>query len=330
MSFANSWVLSLYLIIPVLLFLALTKKQKTSLPISLSNNSKKLSSWEDFIGFYTPFFLRLLVLSLIIFTLARPQFGKSFNSDKHYGLDILLAIDTSQSMSALDLKLNDQNIDRLSVVKKILEAFIMKRNKDRLGLLVFGEEAFTQCPLTTDHGAIIDSLNHLEIGMVGNSTAIGSALALGVKRIKDLEAKSKIIILMTDGQNTSGNISPLTAADLAKEYDVKIYTIGVGEDGEVPFEVMTPFGKRIIKQATAIDEETLIQIAEKTGGEYFRAHSSKELTEIYDHIDKLEKTEIEVKEYNSYKDIYEIFLWIAFALFSLEVFLANTILFRVY
>jgi Ca-activated chloride channel homolog len=330
MSFANSWVFLFYLIIPLAIFLAFSKKQKNSLPIFLANQSEKLGKLSDLIGYYTPFLLRLLVISFVIFALARPQFGKSFTSDKHMGLDILLAVDTSQSMSALDMSLDNQIVDRLAVVKKISESFVLKRTKDRLGLLVFGEEAFTQCPLTTDQGAIIDILNHVEIGMAGNSTAIGSAIALGIKRIKDLESKSKILILMTDGQNTSGTISPLTAADLSKEYGIKIYTIGIGEDGEVPFEIMTPFGKKIIKQETAIDEETLIEIAEKTGGQYFRAHSSNELKQIYEHIDKLEKTEIEIKEYNSYKDIYEIFLWIAFCLFSLEILLANTILFRVY
>ena len=158
----------------------------------------------------------MFLIFIVIIVLARPQLGRSFTENKHYGLDIFLAVDTSQSMSALDMRWNNQPVDRLEVLKHILESFVMKRDKDRLGLLVFGEKAYTQCPLTLDHGAILDLIKGLQIGMVGNATAIGSAMAVGIKRLKDLEAKSKILILMTDGQNTAGDISPEIATELAQ------------------------------------------------------------------------------------------------------------------
>jgi Ca-activated chloride channel family protein len=270
----------------------------------------------------------LFVVLLVIITLARPQLGQSFTVSKHQGLDIFFAVDTSESMSALDLNWEGRQVDRLEVLRHILKAFIIKRDKDRLGLLVFGEKAFTQCPLTMDHGAILDFVDNLQIGMVGSATAIGTAIALAVKRMKDLDAKSKILILMTDGQNTAGEISPQIAAELARELSVKIYTIGIGQEGEVPFRIDTPQGPVMVKQEIAIDEELLINIAETTGGQYFRAKTTQELESIYSYIDKLEKTEIEVKEYNSYVDIFERFLWIVLGLFLVELFLANTVLFR--
>lgn len=329
MTFANPWVLSFLFGIPVIVFFYFFKANQASLNISLAVRRPGFSNLFDQIGYHLPFLLRMLFIALLIIILARPQLGKNFTETKHKGLDIFLAVDASQSMSALDLEWNGQPVDRLTVLKKILEDFVMKRDKDRLGLLVFGEQAYTQCPLTLDHGAIIDLIQHLKIGMVGNATAIGSAIAVATKRLKDLEAKSKILILMTDGQNTAGDISPQTAFEIAKELGVKIYTIGIGQEGEVPFKVNTPFGPRLVNQATNIDEELLTSIAEQTGGQYYRAKTTKDLSKIYENIDKLEKTEIKVKEYNSFIDIYEKFLWIAFAVFLVELLLANTLFYRV-
>lgn len=329
MIFANLWVLSFLLILPVMAYIYFNKANQASLRMTPAFSGNRYSGVLDWIGFHLPFFIRLLVLALVIVTLARPQLGQSFTVNKHQGLDIFLAVDTSESMSALDLILDGKQVSRLDVLKKILQEFIIKRDKDRLGLLVFGEKAFTQCPLTMDHGALLDYVANLEIGMVGSATAIGSAIALGVKRMKDLQAKSRVLILMTDGQNTAGEISPQIAAELAKELKVKIYTIGIGQEGEVPFKIDTPRGPVMVKQEIAIDEELLINIAETTGGQYFRAKSTEELLTIYNYIDKLEKTEIEVKEYSSYKDIFEKFLWAILGLFLVELVLANTILFRV-
>ncbi len=329
MIFANPWVLIFLILIPVIALLYFFRANQSDLSISLTEHHKAYSSFFDKIGYHFPFLLRLITLALIIILLARPQLGQSFTVSKHNGLDMVLAVDTSQSMSALDLRLNGQTVDRLTVLKSLLQEFVLKRPNDRLALLVFGEKAYTQCPLTLDHGAIIDLIDNMEIGMVGGSTAIGDAIAIAVKRLKDLQAKSRVIILMTDGENTSGNIPPLIATEMAKELGVKIYTIGIGQDGEVPFKVDTPMGPVMVQQAMPIDEESLIKIANQTGGQYFRAQSTNDLTRIYDYIDKLEKTEMQVKQYSSYKDIYETILWIAFMSFMGELLLANTLLFRI-
>jgi Ca-activated chloride channel family protein len=328
LSFANNWVLWLLVLIPILIWLYLKKPNQTSLKLSPSEASVMKASLRDAIGYHLPFILRIICLCLIIILLARPQLGRSVTESKNYGLDIFLAVDTSQSMSALDLEWQHKRVDRLTVLRHILKAFVEKRTNDRLGVLVFGEEAFTQCPLTMDHGAILDLIDDLEIGMVGNATAIGSAIAVGVKRLKELEAKSKILILMTDGQNTAGSISPEIATELAKELNIKIYTIGIGQDGEVPFIVDTPAGPIKVNQEVEIDEELLTKIADETGGLYYRARSTNDLQKIYENIDKLEKTEAKVNQYNSFLDIYEKFLWPAFFFFVVEVVLVGTILFR--
>jgi len=329
MVFANSSILFLLLLLPVMVLLYVFRPNQNNLQITIANQDTKLANFYDFIAFHLPFLLRLILILLIIITLARPQLGKSVIESKHLGLDIFLVVDASQSMSALDMRWNNQAVDRLVVVKNILESFIKKRSKDRLGLVVFGDKAFTQCPLTLDHGAMIDMVRNLEIGMVGNATAIGSALAVSIKRLKDLESKSKIIILMTDGENNAGDISPELATEMAYELGIKIYTIGIGQDGEVPFQIDTPVGPMMIKQEFKIDEELLVNMAEKTGGLYYRARSSADLEKIYSSIDKLEKTEMEVKEYNSFDDIFEKFLWIILGIFLVELILANTVLFRI-
>lgn len=329
MIFVHPWVL--LLIVPVLLvaIIYFFKTKQNDLTISLVDTKTSYANAFDKLGFYLPFLLRIVVLILIVIMLARPQVGESYTVNKHNGLDIFFAVDTSQSMSAPDLKLNGRAVDRLTVLKKILSDFVKKRTNDRLGLLVFGEEAFTQCPLTLDHGAILDLISHLEIGMVGNATAIGSAIAIGVKRLKDLPAKSKVLILMTDGQNTAGNISPEVATELARELGIKIYAIGIGQEGEIPMKIDTPFGPLTVMQQTVIDEDLLVQMSESTGGKYFRAKNTEELEKIYSYIDKLEKTEVKVKEYNSYSDIYERLLWAAFFLFMVELGLANTVFYRI-
>jgi Ca-activated chloride channel family protein len=329
MVFANPWILLFLILVPFMIIAYFNKANQAGLNLPLAEKKENYSNKLDWIGFHLPFFLRVLVIVIIIITLARPQQGQSFTLSKHKGLDIFFAVDTSESMSALDLKLNGKEADRLEVLKNILHDFILKREKDRLGLIVFGEQAFTQCPLTLDHGAVLDYVDNLEIGMVGGATAIGTAITLGVKRMKDLTAKSKILILMTDGQNTAGDISPQVAAELAKKLNIKIYTIGIGQEGEVPFRIDTPQGPLLVKQEFSIDEDLLNSIAEMTGGEYFRAKTSQELENIYNYIDKLEKTEIEVKEYNSYKDIFEKFLWAILGLFLMELVIGNTVLFRI-
>lgn len=327
-NFANIWFLLLLFLLPLLVYLYFKKPFDTNLKLSLASQNLFTPNIKDYILYHLPFLLRILLLVLIIIALARPQFGRSFIDNKHYGLDIFFAVDTSQSMSARDLDLGGHYTDRLTVLKHVLKDFIIQRTQDRLGLVVFGEEAFTQCPLTMDHGALLDLIHNLQIGMVGNATAIGTAIALSVKRLKDLPAKSKIIILMTDGQNTAGDISPEMASSLAKNLNIKIYTIGIGQEGEVPIIVDSPAGPIQIMQEIKIDEDLLTQIAESTGGLYYRAKTSKDLQKIYADINKLEKREIKNREYNSFTDIYENFLWLILLLFGTELILSGTILFR--
>ncbi len=193
-------------------------------------------------------------------------------------------------------------------------------------MVVFAQEAFTQCPLTLDYGVLMSFLDQLEIGMAGDTTAIGSALATCVKRLKDVKAPSKIIILLTDGRNNTGSISPAAAADIAKTYGIKVYTIGVGTEGEAPFLVDSIFGKRYIYQKVDLDEQTLQEIAQKTGGKYFRATNTEALKTIYQQIDKMEKTEAKVKEYMEYEELFIYFLIPGLLVLLVEILLSNTLL----
>ena len=271
-------------------------------------------------------FLRVLSLIFLILAVGRPQSGRTYSEVTSEGVDIFLALDTSGSMNALDFQMDKEPVNRLAIVKKVVEDFIDKRSTDRLGLIIFGDEAFTQCPLTLDHGILMDFLKEVEIGMVGKATAIGSAIGTGVKRMKDLKAKSKILILLTDGRNTAGRLAPVKAAEVAQSFGIKIYTIGVGKRGKAPFLVDGFFGKRYVYQKVDIDEETLKEVAKITGGRYYRATDTEELKSIYDEIDRLEKTKIEVKEYTEYNEKFHYFIFIGLLLLLLEVFLGQTVL----
>lgn len=273
--------------------------------------------------------LRILALSCFIIALARPQSGRVFFETTTEGVDILLAIDTSGSMQALDFKVAGKPVTRLTVVKKVVTEFIKKRSQDRLGLIVFGEEAFVQCPLTLDHGMLLEFLQEVQIGMAGDATAIGSAVGVGVNRIKGLAAKSKVIILLTDGRGNAGRIPPAKAAEIAQSFGIKVYTIGVGTHGKAPFLVDTPFGQRYIYQQVDIDEETLQHIAQTTDARYFRAQDTNDLQNIYAEIDALEKTESKVKEYAEYQEIFHWALIPGILLLLAEIGLGNTLLRKV-
>jgi Ca-activated chloride channel family protein len=238
----------------------------------------------------------------------------------------MLSLDTSGSMQALDFKLDGEPVSRLTAVKKVVRDFIKKREADRIGLVVFGEEAFTQSPLTMDKGLLMELVDKMEIGMAGDRTAIGSAIAVGGKRLKDLEAKSRILILLTDGRHNEGDITPEQAAEAVGALGVKLYTIGVGGKGPAPFRVKGIFGTRIVHQRVDLDEETLKKIAQVGGGKYFRAADSDQLAEIYDIIDREEKTEVKVKEFFHFRELYPYFLVPALILFGLEIFLRSTLL----
>jgi Ca-activated chloride channel homolog len=249
---------------------------------------------------------------------------------KTEGINIILAVDLSESMAALDFKKKGKIVNRLEAVKGVVNDFIAKRSGDRIGMVVFGSEAYTQLPLTRDYDTITTILNRLEIGAAGKSTAIGDALGIAVKRIEDVKSKENIIILLTDGRSNSGELTPDVAADIAAAKNVKIYTVGVGSYGKAPFLVQHPvWGDQYVYQNVDIDEDTLKQVASKTGGLYFRAQDTEKLNEIYDTIDKLEKTETEEKIHAQYRDLYLYPLIAAFLLVSTRIVLSNTRFLRI-
>jgi len=273
--------------------------------------------------------LRMLCIALFILALARPQLGKFNSEDFRKGISIILNIDTSGSMAAIDLEVNNDKVTRLDVVKKVVKEFVSKRIDDQIGLVVFGTNAFTQCPLTLDYNIINQFLDSLEIGMAGEQTAVGSSLGLAIKRLKDVPSKTKIVILLTDGRSNSGQLQPDKAADIAKSLGIKVYTVGVGTSGKIPFVQHGFFGPQIVYSQADLDEETLKMIADKTGGKYYRAKNSQELEKIYSDIDKLEKSKIKSKKYTEYNDIFPIFLIPALLLLILEIILSNTIFMKI-
>jgi Ca-activated chloride channel family protein len=241
------------------------------------------------------------------------------------GINIILAVDLSESMAALDFRREGRIVNRLEAVKGVVGDFVQQRTGDRIGMVVFGTEAYTQLPLTRDYNAIVSMLDRLKIGAAGKNTAIGDAIGISLKRLSDIESESNIIILLTDGQSNAGQLSPRAASEIAMETGVKIYTIGVGTRGQAPFLVRDPvFGERYVYQQVTIDEETLKAIADNTDGLYFRAEDTEGLATIYDRIDALEKTEVEVKTFSEFNDLYSFFLLPAFVLLAVWAVLANT------
>ena len=267
--------------------------------------------------------LRVLAIALFFVAFARPRSGTEYKESSSEGIDIMLALDVSSSMQAEDFKPDN----RLHVAKEEIKKFISKRLNDRIGLVVFARYSFTQCPLTTDYSVLLNFVDMVDFGIVEDGTAIGMALANSVNRLRESEAKSKIIVLLTDGDNNAGEIDPITAASIAEAMGIKVYTIGAGKSGNAMFPVQDKlFGKRYVYQPTTIDETTLKEIAEKTGGKYFRAQSGEELEEIYGLIDKLEKTEVKVSSHVEYVELFQYFLYVGLFLLVLEMILAHTIL----
>ena len=265
--------------------------------------------------------LRLIALALMCVALARPQYGEAMEDVTANGVDIVLALDISSSMKTMDFKPKN----RLVVAKKVIENFILGRQHDRIGLVVFSGRSFTQCPLTLDYGIVVQFLRRVDFGIVEDGTAIGTGILNSVNRLRSGGAKSKVIVLLTDGQNNSGEVEPITAAKAAQALGIKIYTIGVGKDGEQPMEVDDPlFGKRIVSVRTDVDEPTLRAVASLTGGKFYRAQDAKALEDIYSSIDKLEKTEIKTTSYFRFHELFRNLLLAALAILLLEVALANT------
>lgn len=274
--------------------------------------------------------LRMLALILIIIALSRPQLMLQESRIETEGIDIVLAIDTSTSMRAEDFELGGKRDNRLEVVRDVVKDFISRRHSDRIGIVAFAANAYTVSPLTLDYGWLLQNLERVKIGMTEDGTAIGSGISSALNRLKDSEAKGKVVILLTDGRNNAGKISPLTAADAARALNIKVYTIGAGSKGLVPYPAKDYFGNTVYRQVQIdIDEETLKKIAEKTKALYYRATDTTSLRNIYEEIDKIEKTPIEEKGYTEYKELFPLFLIPALALLILEVILKNTLLRRI-
>ena len=321
-TFANPWCLLLLLIIPAIIAYYIYNRKKLTAEIKFSSTKvfqEMPKTYKHYLR-YLPLALHLLALAALIIAIARPQKSDSWSNQTTEGIDIVMAVDISSSMLAEDLKPN-----RLRAAKKVATEFISSRRNDNIGLVVFAGESFTQCPLTINHAELINLLNGIESGMIEDGTAIGSGLATAVNRIKDSNAKSKVIILLTDGSNNRGQIAPSTAGEIAKSFGIRVYTIGVGTRGMAPYPFQTPYGIQYQDIEVDIDEESLKNIAETTGGEYFRATDTRSLSSIYKEIDKLEKTKIEVKEFSKKEELYHWFVLVLVVCLIGEITLRNTV-----
>jgi len=323
LTFADPGFLYLLLIIPAITAFYIIKQHNAFASIRMPG-LKPLEKSGNTIRNYLQhilFGMRMAAVILIIIVLARPQTSNKFQDVSTEGIDIMLALDISGSMLARDFK-----PDRLEASKNVATEFISGRPYDRIGLVVFSGESFTQCPLTTDHAVLINLLREIESGMIEDGTAIGMGLANAVNRIKDSDAKSKVIILLTDGINNRGEIAPATAAGIAKTFGVRVYTIGVGTQGTAPYPVQTPFGTQYQNMPVEIDEAILKDIAGMTGGKYFRATDNDKLVQVYAEIDKLEKSKIDVRQFIRKDEKYLIPAIIAFCLFVFEIIARYTVL----
>ena len=271
--------------------------------------------------------LRLATLGLLIFAIARPQAGTAESQIRREGVDVVLAVDVSGSMLAEDFKLDDERTNRLEAVKTVVHDFVAARPTDRIGLVLFAARAYTQCPLTLDHGWLLTNLDRAEIGMIEDGTAIGSGLASATNRLRASKAKSRFVILLTDGVNNAGRVTPQTAADAAKALGIRVYTIGAGTRGMAPYPAQDMFGNKVYRPVQVdIDEDTLTKIAETTGGRYFRATDTDSLREIYAEIDRSEKTVFEAPQFYDYRELYVWLLLPALGLLLAEMTLGETVL----
>jgi Ca-activated chloride channel family protein len=328
-TFGHPYFLLLLLTLPVLAWLKGRRGQQPAFlysSVQLLNgiNSVTRSRAGQFLAV-----MRWLTLALLIFALAQPRLTKSETTIKASGVDIVIAIDLSGSMIAEDFEIRGQRLNRLAMAKLVLSKFIEQRPNDRIGLVAFATQAYIAAPLTLDHDFLLQNLERLQIGTINqNQTAIGSGLSTSVNRLRDLKSKSKIVILMTDGVNNAGKIQPLTAADAAQALGVKTYTIGVGTRGMAPVPVgRNPFNGQVIYQQheVDIDEATLQEIAKKTGGKYYRADNAENFQKIYAEIDKLEKTEAEVKKFAQHRELFPWVVSLGMSLLLMEVALGQTV-----
>ncbi len=322
-TFANPEFFYLFIVVALMLIWYIFKQHKSSASIQTSSLKPFEGTgrgWKTYFRHLT-FVARIAGLSLLVIALARPQSTLNWADETTEGIDIMLSLDISGSMLAEDFKPN-----RLEAAKDVAMQFINGRPNDRMGLVVYGSESFTQCPLTTDHAVLINLFKDVKNGMIEDGTAIGYGLATAVTRLKESDAISKVVILLTDGENNAGDISPATAADIAKTYGIRVYTIGVGTKGMAPFPMRNMFGQTVYQQVEVkIDEETLKEIAGITGGKYFRAVNKNKLEAIYEEINELEKSKIEVKEYSRKSEEYFMFAIYAGLFLLIEIVLRLSI-----
>ena len=319
-TFGQPWFFALFALLPILIIWYAVKNNTQQGAIIISDASAKgLSSWKNTFR-HLPFVLRLLALSAIIVALARPQTKYELQQAEGEGVDIVLCIDVSGSMTAQDFQPN-----RLEAAKAVAEDFVNKRSTDRIGVVIFAGESFTQCPITTDHSVLLSAIENIHNGLLEDGTAIGSGLGTSVDRLRTSKSKSKVIILLTDGENNGGLIDPKTAKEIAKTFGVKVYTIGVGTEGYAPQPVNTPLGVQMQNTKVTIDEKLLKEIAGETGGKYFRARDNDGLSRIYNEINGLEKSKVEISTLTRYSEKFFPFVMAALALLLIEVLLRFTI-----
>ena len=322
--FAHPGLLWLFLIYVPLLAWYILKRKGAYPALNISSTTPFVGlgrPWRQY-GLHALFALRLAAIGCIIVMLARPQTRDSWNTTRTEGTDIVIALDISSSMLARDF-----NPDRLEAAKDVAAKFVAARESDNMGLVIFAGESLTGVPMTTDRSALTNYISSIEMGMIDDGTAIGDGLATAINRIKDGKAKSKSIILLTDGSNNTGTVAPLTAAEIAKKYGIKVYTIGVGKNGTAPYPVQNYFGRiEYQPMEVVIDEATLQNIASTTGGKYFRATGNNVLQDIFQEIDSLEKTEIDIKNFSHTEDKYEMWALLALGILLLELLLRNTVL----
>jgi Ca-activated chloride channel family protein len=318
LTFGNPDFLYLLLVIPVLAvwYFYRRKKQTADLRLSTTAGFAQVGHNLKFYIYHGLYFLRLLAVVLLIIALARPQTSLSRQDISVEGIDLVIALDVSGSMLAMDFK-----PDRLDAAKDLAIEFIDGRPNDRIGLVIFSGETFTQCPLTTDHAVLKNLFRDIHSGMIDDGTALGDGLATAVNRLRGSKAVSKVIILLTDGVNNMGSLDPRSAAEIAKLYGIRIYTIGIGSMGQAPYPVQTPFGLQTQMMEVKIDEPLLMEIAKGTDGKYFRATNNAKLRAIYQEIDKMEKSKIDVTEFRKKKEEFLPLVLLAFIFIGIEMLL---------
>ena len=324
MQFAHpGYLWFLLLLVPAIVWYVLKYREAhPAIEISSTLPFEKLGkSYKEYLMHFL-FALRLFTLACIIIVIARRQTHDSWNTKNTKGIDIVIDLDVSPSMLARDF-----NPDRLEAAKKVATSFVSSRESDNIGLVLFAEQSLTGVPMTMDRATLTNYIQGIQMGMLGNATAIGDGIVTSVNRLKNGKAKSKIIILLTDGSNNTGNVAPKTAAELAKKFGIKIYTIGIGTNGTAPYPQQDYFGRiQYVDQEVVIDETTLKEIAATTGGKYFRATGNKVLNEVFEQIDSLEKTEMDIRNFSHTEDNYLIWAILALASLILELTMRHTIL----